>query len=143
MIDPELVEHITGETPIILPTPVPIILPVDSKIIVFTKFLSWLTASLLAVAVIISLVSVTNDRNALRTQISAQSVELACRSAASTDTNKAEGERDNTIAELLTYMAQNDTVSLQTIIPVLQLQIVAVSDALAAQEKALEACDKR
>lgn len=125
---------------IILPTPVPVIAHAESRIIVLTKLLSWLTATLLATAVIISLVSVTSERNDLRAQLSAQSVELSCRSAASTAVNRAIAERDNKLTEAL---ANFGTEQFDESIVELKSLTSTVNDAILAQERALEACDKR
>lgn len=84
----------SGRSELNLPIPVPV--KTGSKksetILVVTKFLSWLTAVLLATAVIISLVSITSERNNLREQLSNQSAELACRFRATTGTAKATSE---------------------------------------------------
>lgn len=78
--------------------PAPVMMPIpvsarESRLVLVTKFLSWLTAVLLATAVLVSLVSVTTDRNELKTQLREQSEELACRSAANTAVNVAQAER--------------------------------------------------
>lgn len=137
------VERISGQVPIILPSPVIAMQQVESRIVVLTKFLSWLTATLLATAVIISLMSVTSERNNLRAQLSEQSVELACRSAASIVVNRAVGERDNSIAQALVYIAEGNTDFFKALVPTLQEQTREVSRSLLLQEKALDACDKR
>ena len=134
----------TGETPIMLPMPHPVLVHGEEpRVVIFTKFLSWLTACLLATAVIISLVSVTSERNDLRDQLGDQSTELACRSAASVQVNKAVAARDNSIAQALIYVAEGDNAQLGLLIPVLETQTEDVNLAITAQEQALAACDKR
>lgn len=82
-------EHITGETPIILPTPVALVHHTESKWLSGTKFLSWLTACLLAVSVLVALLSVTNERNDLRKQLDVTNKSLVCRAAAGVHVNQA------------------------------------------------------
>lgn len=130
-----------NEQPILLPTPVPV--RRESHIIIVTKFLSWLTACCLAVSVLVALVSVTNERNDLREQLGAQSTELACRSAAAVSVNKAVAKRDNSLSDALAAVADQNDAALDAAIADLKVQTREVDDAIEAQEKALQACDKR
>lgn len=122
----------SGETPIIVPRPVPVIIK-ENRIVILTKFFSWLTAALLAVAVIISLVSVVSSRNDLRD-------ELTCRSRAVLLVNKAAAVRENLIAKGLIFASNNDTAALTELVPKLQDSTIAVDESIKAQEVALAAC---
>lgn len=91
-------DHPSTETPVIVPTPVAIhTYSRESKIVLATKFLSWLTAFLLAIAVVISLISVVSERNNL-------SEEAQCRSAANGAVNKA-------ITEVLIDLGSHNVLS--------------------------------
>lgn len=74
--------HITGENPIILPTPVAVVRPTESRFTILTRFFSWLTGLTLAISVLVALITVAKDRNDLRTQ-------FTCRAIASVGVNQA------------------------------------------------------
>ena len=78
--------------------PIPVTPTGDSRMMSATKFLSWLTAMLLAASVLVALLAVTNERNNLQEQLAQQSVELACRSAAAVDVNAALVEKQHAVA---------------------------------------------
>ena len=71
----------------LLPIPTPVI--VRSRLATYTKFFAWLTAFLLSASVFISLISVTSERNDLRSELDRQSTELYCRYAAGIGVNLA------------------------------------------------------
>lgn len=125
----------------ILPVPAPPV-SIESRVLAITKFLSWLTACLLATAVIISLISIASERDNLREQLKNQSIELACRSAAAVDVNIAVGLRDNLIAEALVYVAESDMKSLISLIVPLQQSTDDVNLALTGQEESLKNCNR-
>lgn len=77
--------------------PIPVTPAGDSRMMSATKFLSWLTAVLLAAAVLVSLVAVTDERNDLRRQIELQSQELSCRSDAQIAVNSALVDKQHAI----------------------------------------------
>jgi hypothetical protein len=79
--------------------PIPVTPTGDSRMMSATKFLSWLTAMLLAAAVLVSLVAVTDERNDLRRQIELQSQELSCRSNAQINVNSALVDKQNAIGD--------------------------------------------
>lgn len=79
----------SGEVPIILPTPVVVNPHKESKLAIGTRFLAWLTATLLAVSVLVALISVTSERNDLRTQLNQTNSSLVCRAAAGVRVNQA------------------------------------------------------
>lgn len=76
-----MTEHITGEHPILLPTPVAI-RHQESRFSILSRFFAWSTALCLSISVLVALVSVTSERNDL-------SATLTCRAAATVDVNKA------------------------------------------------------
>lgn len=78
--------------------PIPSPVGKDSTMVSATKFLSWLTAMLLAASVLVALLAVTNERNNLQDQLAAQSIELACRSAAAVNVNAALVEKQHAVA---------------------------------------------
>lgn len=78
----------------LIPVPVPVQVRHASRVIVLTKLFSWMTAALLATSVLISLISVTNERDNLRDQLSDQSTVLACRSVANYDVSRASSQKD-------------------------------------------------
>lgn len=131
---------------IMLPVPIPIPVSVDvhsifePRIVVVTKFFSWLTACLLTTAVLISLFSITSERNDLREQISRQNDELTCRSIASVAVNIATNHRDNLMAEVLIAIAEKDDKKLATHIEKLLDSTIEVDVAIAAQKNAVETC---
>lgn len=84
-----MTEHITGENPLILPTPVAVQHHKESKWTTGTRFLSWLTATLLALSVLVALISVTSERNDLRNQLNSTNKTLVCRAAAGVKVNQA------------------------------------------------------
>jgi hypothetical protein len=123
--------------------------------------LSWLTAVLLATAVIISLVSVTNERNALRNELQDQNEELFCRSTAAVAVNAASvqkqiavanhsvliGEFVRTLIDSSVEDTPLDTETLQTLadqIAVADERLAIAGQELAesveAQERALATC---
>jgi hypothetical protein len=71
-----------------VPTPI-VVTKHESKFAQITKFLSWLTACLLAVSVLVALVSVTSERDDLRQQLKDTNKTLACRSGAAVKVNQA------------------------------------------------------
>lgn len=79
-------------------TPAVIVTRQPPRVVLWTRFLSWLTAVLLATAVIISLVSVTNERNALRNELQDQNEELFCRSTAAVAVNAASVQKQIAVA---------------------------------------------
>lgn len=149
--------HDTGETPIILPKPVAV--PVthyvkEPALVVFTKFLSWLTAVLLAVAVIISLVSVTSERDDLRNQLSGLTEEIACRASANADVSRASAVKQIAVAEhsilvgrFITLVSTGDRESpeyltdLQDISADLTALNVSLDDAVLGLQEALDDLD--
>jgi hypothetical protein len=79
-----------NDEPIILPKPTAVGIPVqESKWAVATKFLSWLTGCFLAISVLVALVSVTSERNDLRTQLNGNAKTQQCRAAAAVHVNQA------------------------------------------------------
>lgn len=88
--------------------PIPVTPRGESRLVIATKFLSWLTATLLAAAVLVSLVSVTNERNDLQQQIARQTEESACRSAANANVNQANADKD--ILDDAQSLAQNELI---------------------------------
>lgn len=76
----------TATSSVILPVPVVVH---KSKVDRVTRMFAWLTSSLLAAAVLISLVFVTRDRDQLRSQIIKTTYGLECRAKAATDVNQA------------------------------------------------------
>jgi len=127
--------------PFTLPTPVFVR---DSKAVILTRLFSWLSACLLAGAVVIALVAVTSDRNDLREQLRSQTDELACRSVAVLEVNKATAERDNTIADVLIAFAEGETqIVIDTLIEELRLGTAAVDEAIDAQGLALVSCSNQ
>lgn len=126
-----------------IPTPVIIhTQDCETRLVVFTKFLSWLTAALLAAAVVVSLWNVTSERASLREQLNAQNSELTCRAAANVDVSRATAIRDNIVAQALIYVGQNNDQGLIAIIPDLQVAKDNVDVAINAQEAALRECVK-
>lgn len=75
-------QHHSGEVPIILPTPVAIVRPGESKFSILARFFAWATALCLSISVLVALVSVTAERNDLSSQ-------LSCRATAGVAVNKA------------------------------------------------------
>lgn len=75
-------QHHSGEVPIILPTPVAVLRPGESKFSILARFFAWATALCLSISVLVALVSVTAERKDLSTQ-------LTCRASASVEVNKA------------------------------------------------------
>jgi len=127
--------------PFTLPTPV---LVRDSKAVILTRLFSWLSACLLAGAVVIALVAVTSDRNDLREQLRSQTDELACRSVAVLEVNRATAERDNTIAYILIAFAGGETqIVIDTLIEELKLGTATVDEAIDAQGLALVSCSNQ
>ena len=123
------------DPPFTLPTPVII---KDTKAVVLTRLFSWLSACLLAGAVVVALISVTNERNDLRQQLQDQTEELACRNAAAIDVTRAVASRDNTIAEaLIAYVNEEPTDEL---LDLLDEQATLVNESIDAQELALAEC---
>lgn len=141
----------------LLPVPVPVGVSVTSKTVVFTKLFSWMTACLLATAVLISLVSVTSERNDLRSQLDAQSSELYCRSEANIDVNFAAANQQIALVhhsvligdfvkavinkspeQTLTQLASD----LQVAGTILDKAGDDLLDAVERQQTALEACQK-
>lgn len=82
-------QHISGEVPIILPTPMAVSHIKESRFSVMARFFSWLTACLLAVSVLVALLSVTTERNDLRNQVNTQTKAQVCRAAAGVRVNQA------------------------------------------------------
>lgn len=68
---------------VLVPTPQPVAIKRDeSRLALVTKFLSWLTAFVLAVSVLVALINVGSERDSLQVQVRDQGAEIACRSAA-------------------------------------------------------------
>uniref|UniRef100_UPI003D367824 hypothetical protein n=1 Tax=Klebsiella pneumoniae TaxID=573 RepID=UPI003D367824 len=113
----------------------------DSKIVVTTKFFSWLTAVLLATAVLISLISVTQERASLRDQLNDSTTATLCRTAASIDVTRAVAARDNRLTEALANIGAGPEVLDPIVVDLLALTD-AVNDAIDDQEAALLLCSK-
>jgi hypothetical protein len=129
------------DPPFTLPTPVII---KDTKAVIFTRLFSWLSACLLAGAVIVALISVTSERNDLRAQLGAQTEELTCRNAAAINVNRAVAARDNTIAEaLIAYVNNDPEQKLDTLLDRLHDETDAVNEAIDDQELALAQCSNQ
>lgn len=126
------------DPPFTLPTPVII---KDTKAVIFTRLFSWLSACLLAGAVIVALIAVTSERNDLRQQLAAQSEELSCRNVAVIQVNRAVAARDNTIAQtLIAYVNSDPNNELASLLERLDVETEAVNEAIDAQELALARC---
>lgn len=103
-----MTEHITGENPLLLPTPVAIVHARESNLSIGARFLSWLTATILALSVLVALISVAFDRDSTRR-------ELACRAAAAVGVNQAVTNEQIALAnhsvavgEFITLIIEND-----------------------------------
>lgn len=134
----------------------------ESRFAVITKFLSWLAAAMFAAAVLMTLVSTTNDRDNLRQELSNQSAELACRFKATTGTatatvafQAAYGRHNVLLGEFVdhTIKGDRDVPEFQTTLDdianrlhdatlVLDGSIKPLEDAITAQQDALRACSK-
>ena len=97
----------SGEVPIILPTPVAIHHVQESKFTVMSRFLSWLTGFMLSCSVLVSLVSVTNERNDLSNQ-------LTCRANANFQASKASYEKQVALADHSVLVGKVITISIET-----------------------------
>lgn len=103
-----------------------------------TKVLSWLCAVLLSLALVISLVSVTSERDEFRDQLGKQSQELICRTVATVITTKAIASRDNTLAEALIAATRGE--DLTALIVTLARETEAVDTAIRSEEIAIKKC---
>lgn len=82
-----------------LPMSIPVSVVIShSRIVILTKFFSWLTACLLATAVLISLISANSQRSDLRHQLTDQSKVQACRSEANYNVSRASSQKDIALA---------------------------------------------
>lgn len=150
----------SGENPIILPIPVVADRGDLTRIVIFTKFLSWLTGVLLATAVIISLVSITSERDNLRGQLDQQTREQECRAAANVVVNRAQADRnivaaqhDVLVGDFVVLVIEADRtvpeyqISLNAVAEQLKIVDVQLAEAgrrleaaVTAQEAALKSC---
>lgn len=128
------------EDTIILRTPVLVAQGDQHKFVWITRLFSWLTAVLLTAALVIALVSITNERNDLRNQLGRESKELVCRTIAAVDVTKAIVTRDNTLATALIAASEGDTENLTKLIVELKQQTSAVDAAINIEELALIKC---
>lgn len=85
--------------PTLIPTPTPVILRTESRFSLITKFLSWLTACVLAISVLIALISATSERNDLRSQVKDSNKSQVCRAAAGVKVNQAIIDEQIALAE--------------------------------------------
>ena len=134
--------------------PIPVTPSGDSRMMSATKFLSWLTAMLLAAAVLVSLVAVTDERNDLRAQIEVQSQELSCRSDAQVDVNAALVEKQHAVGDqnvilgdiIVAYIDGDSdlvialTKDLEVANEALRTAGVELDEALKAQQQAAISC---
>lgn len=138
----------------VLTVPVPVTITQESRLVLVTKFLSWLCAVLLATSVLVALTSVTNERNNLQTQIEAQSMELECRSKANGKVNEANAQLNTTTAEQNRIIGEivltKDVVELEALNIVLDQandHIIAAAEfaAIAVQEQknSITICSRR
>lgn len=134
--------------------PIPVTPRPESRLVIVTKFLSWLTATLLAAAVLVSLVAVTNERNDLQEQIENQSEELECRSRANVavneanaNLNKVTAEQNRIIGEIVARQDDTELAVLNTQLNYANDAIIAAAqiadDAVTAQQESLTSCSKR
>lgn len=138
----------------VLSIPVPVTVAHESRLVLVTKFLSWLCAVLLATSVLVALVSATNDRNNLQTQIEAQSTELECRSKAASKVNEANAllntttaQQNRIIGEIVLTMDETELGTLNIALNEANDAIIAAAEfaanAVQEQKKSLTTCSLR
>ena len=124
------------------------------RIVVMTKFFTWLAAALLSASVMLALITVSADRNALRDQIIQQDIELSCRAEAANELNKARSEhsiitanQNIMLGELVVFLSRDDpnafnaTVSeLETVNKELHDAALRLEEAIAQQEISITEC---
>lgn len=85
--------------PVLLTTPAPVAVRRDEPyIVVFTKFLAWLTAMFLAAAVLVSLINVGADRNQLSNQVDSLTDTLNCRASNTFIVTRASADKQIALA---------------------------------------------
>lgn len=107
-----------------VPVPAPVaIRQQEPKLVQVTKFLSWLTACILAVSVLVSLYGVTTERNDLRNQVSALTLQLNCRAVNNFVVTRASADKQIALANHSVLLGDFDALYIDVQTGVLPLEV--------------------